>query len=44
MSGPCSPHVRGVRTEFSWENMKESNHYVDLDVEWSIILKWIVQK
>ena len=32
------------RTEFWWGNMNERDPLEDLDVDWKIILKWILRK
>ena len=46
----CIVHVwhvwamREVHTEFLWENLRERDHFEDLDVDGKIILKWIFKK
>jgi hypothetical protein len=31
---------RGMHMEFWWESQKERDHKEDLDIGWTIILKW----
>ena len=36
--------VRGeVHTEFSWGNLRESDHLEDVGVDWILILKWTLK-
>jgi hypothetical protein len=41
MGRACSMHGKGVHFGFWWENLKERDHYEDLDIALKIILKWI---
>jgi hypothetical protein len=45
----CVEHVgrmgrKGMRTVSWWENQNEGDHYEDLDLDGSIILKWTLEK